>query len=461
VQTRINDIVSTLSQQITSRTGLEELINKFDLYRQSREKQPMEDVVVAMRDQDIIISPGRSGDIFQVSYLGNNPKKVMQVTNALAAKFVEENIRYREERVTETSAYVKEELRMAKEALDKKDSILRDYKLKYYNEMSQQLPNNMNRLNSLQTQYQDNQSNIQNLEQTKLLIQEQISLRKEILSRTRQLQSDSLADPNMVYQTQDPVADLAQMKRELQVLRSRYTDQHPEVKRLTKLIQQREEFSKNVPTQLGELSENTSTLSPVADEQIEQLIRQLKETTYSIANLKKEKETIQLQIKKYTKWVEAAPLREAEWSSLTRDYEQLSQHYDTLVAQNLTAESAQSLERSQKGSQFKIIDPAHFPETPVKPNFIKIMLLAIGLGLICGSGISYSLETLDTSFKDVSEIESYLGIPVACSIPIIYTDKEIRKKKITTFMWALTFIIPTLVLVAGIFYLFHKGMIII
>jgi succinoglycan biosynthesis transport protein ExoP len=461
VETRINDIVSTLSQQITSRTSLEELITQFNLYKELLDKQPMEDVVELMREKAIKIEPAATGEIFTVSFQGNDPQKVMQVTNALASKFVEENIRFREERVTENSSYIKEELRMAKEALDKKDSIMRDYKLKYYNEMPQQLQNNMSRLNSLQTQYQDNQSNIQHLEQTKLLIQEQITtLRTGMLPSNRQGETDSLDGQNMVYQTQNPTADLSQLKQELQVLRSRYTDQHPEVKRLANLIQQREELLKNMPSQHGELSEGT-TLSSNNDEQLDQLLRQLKETEYGIVNLKKEKEAIQLQINKYTNWVEATPLREAEWTSLTRDYDQLNQHYDNLVAQSLAAESAESLERSQKGSQFKIIDSAHFPEKPIKPDFTKIMLIALALGLACGAGISYSVETLDTSFKDPSDIESSLGIAVACSIPIIYTDKEQQRKKIQSIMWALTFIIPTIALVVGIVYLAQKGLIII
>jgi polysaccharide chain length determinant protein (PEP-CTERM system associated) len=461
VQSRINDIVSTLSQQITSRNSLEELIKRFDLYKQSQNKQPMEDVIVAMRDKHIKIVPAKRGDIFQVSYTGSDPKKVTQVTNAIASKFVEENIRYREERVTETSAYIKEELRMAKEALDKKDRVMRDYKLKYYNELPDRLANNNNRLNSLQAQYQNNQSNIQNLEQTRLLIQEQITLRKEIQSKMVQQSADSSADRNMIYKSQDPVADLAQMRLDLEILRSRYTDNHPEIKRLKKIIANRETSLQEQSSQPGETTENGGNLAPVIDPQLEQLITQTKEIEFNIANLKKEKITIKSEIEKYTKWVEAAPFREAEWSSLTRDYDQLNKHYDTLVAQSLAAESAESLERSQKGSQFKIIDPARFPEKPVKPDFIKIMLIALALGLACGAGISYSLETLDTSFKDASDVETYLGIPVACSIPIIHTEKERQKKKIQSLLWALTFILPTLVLVVGIVYLLQKGTIII
>ena len=461
VKDQLKEIVSTVSQQITSRTSLEEIITRFDLYRNLREKLPMEDVVATMREKAIKWAPAGSGQIFMVSYKGRDPKTVMLVTNAIAAKFVEENIRFREERVTETSAYVKEELRMAKEALDKKDEVMRDYKLKYYNELPQQSSSNMSRLNALQTQYQDNQSNIQNLEQTRVMIQEQIGLRKEAIAKMMQQVPGNLTDRTVLYKSQDPVADLAQMKLDLDALRARYTENHPEIKRLKNLIQQREESLQNLPTVQHENSDKGGAPAPSSDPQLQQLQRQLQEIENNIANLRKEKVTIHNDITKYENWVEAAPFREAEWSSLTRDYDQLNKHYNTLVAQSLAAESAESLERSQKGSQFKIVDPAHFPEKPVQPDFIRIIFLALLLGLASGAGISYTIEMLDTSFKEAGEIESYLGLPVACSIPIIYTNKERLKKKIQSIIWALAFVVPSLVLVVGIIYLYQKGMIII
>ena len=87
------------------------------------------------------------------------------------------------------------------------------------------------------------------------------------------------------------------------------------------------------------------------------------------------------QIEKYMTWIEAAPVREAEWTDLTRDYSQLSDHYSQLVEKNILANSAYSLETRQKGSQFKIIEPAHFPEKPFHPDFLQIMLMALGIGL--------------------------------------------------------------------------------
>ena len=197
-QMSFEEIVSTVSQQITSRSSLESLIMQFDLYRDLRARLPMEDVVAIMRNNHISIRPNRRGNTFEVAYKGRVPRTVLLVTNALAAKFIEENIRLREEKVSETSAYIKDELSMANETLNKKEAAMRDYKLRYYNEMPEQLGSNISRLNALQSQYQGYQNNLQELERTKVLIQEQISLREEFLSQIAR-SSKGLSTPDQMY----------------------------------------------------------------------------------------------------------------------------------------------------------------------------------------------------------------------------------------------------------------------
>jgi len=349
VRSRTQEVVATVSQQITSRSSLEAMIKEFDLYAEMRAGLPMEDVVDMMREKHIDISQER-GDIFKVSYQGGD----------------------REERASETSAYVQDELRMAKESLDKKEAVMRDYKLQYYNEMPDQLTNNMTRLNALQEQYQNNQVSAQDLERTKVMVQEQISLREELLAQ--QLRGTGAA-PIMpgTQQATGVFAQINQLRTELQNLQARYTDKHPEVRRVKKLLEELEAGQSASVLQKGESvpadgEAATASNQPYIDPQMEQLKQQLGNLEYNIDRLKQERGEIKKQIDTYQSWVEAAPVREAEWAALTRDYEQLHQHYQALVGQSLQAESAHSLEKHQKGSQFKIVDPAHFPEKPFKPR---------------------------------------------------------------------------------------------
>lgn len=56
-------------------------------------------------------------------------------------------------------------------------------------------------------------------------------------------------------------------------------------------------------------------------------------------------------------------------------------------------------------------------DDPVSPNIPLNVILSIMAGLVCGIGLGFFVEYLDTSIKTISDIESYLGVPVLGIIP--------------------------------------------
>lgn len=460
IKTNTKDVVETISQQIMSRSSLEGIIKEFALYTELQQSLPMEDIVEKMRLDHIKSKLMQQGDVIEVSYQGSDQNKVVQVTNALAAKFIEENLRFRQDRASQTSIYIRDELNMAKEGLDKKELIMRDYKLKYYNEMPDQLTNNMNRLISLQEQYQNNQTSAHELERTKLMVQEQISMRQGLVApSSSQLATGATDSPALA----GGISDLYEARAKLKTLQGRYTDKHPEIKRLNKMIRDLEQQygvtegeNENLPSR-----QEQGSASQQFNPQIQGLKNQINEIEINLTRLKEEREDIAKQIDKYNQWIASTPIREAEWSALTRDYEQLNVHYETLVTQSLQAESAQSLENQLKGSQFKIIDSAHFPEKPFEPDFKKIIALAIGLGLALGGTIALSLELVSTSFKDPNELEKFLNIPVVCAVPVIQTKNELTKEKMAHAALNFVLLIAGVAILGTTLYLWKQGIIII
>ncbi len=447
---QLRDMISTLSNVVISRNNLEGIIKQFDLYPGARQRLPIEDVIESMR-KHIKVAPSRRGDTFTVSFDGGDQDKVMKVTNALAAKFIEENLKYREERASETSKYTQDELDLAKTVLDKKEEIMRDYKLQYYNEMPEQRDSNLNRLNSLQKQYQGVQDSIQDLERTRVMVQEQINLRQRIAS------AGSVQDRK--GQPLSPRERLQQLYHHLEAINVKYTDKHPEIRRTKKQIAKLE-------AELGSGKRSAATAGSVTSRggtnpDVAQLRLQLDNISYNIKKLKDDQVKMRAGIEQYEKWVAAAPVREAEWSALTRDYKELRNHYDNLVSRNLQASSVEHLERKQKGSKFKIVDSASFPDKPYKPNFLRILMIAVGAGLGVGVGLVLVLDFMDTSFRDASEVEGFLGLPVICSIPYLEGDEETSRKRKMSLLWGMGFVLYTGALMLALTYFWLQGRIIL
>ena len=110
---------------------------------------------------------------------------------------------------------------------------------------------------------------------------------------------------------------------------------------------------------------------------------------------------------------------------LTRDYDLVKSNYQSLMDKKIQAQMAENLERKQQGETFKVLDPARFPETPFKPDRNKILLMGAMIGLSIGLGLTWLREFMDQSFHTVSDVESYLEIPVIATIPNL---KEEEKK---------------------------------
>ena len=115
VTTSISDRLQSLMQQIMSRTRLERLIQDFNLYPDERRAGIAEAVVQQMR-KDIGIDIVRD-DAFHISYVGTNPRTTMRVTERLAALFIEENLRDREQLAEGTSQFLETQLEDARRRL--------------------------------------------------------------------------------------------------------------------------------------------------------------------------------------------------------------------------------------------------------------------------------------------------------------------------------------------------------
>ncbi|WP_028581148.1 GumC family protein [Desulfogranum japonicum] len=455
LRAKTREILSTITQQVTSRNSLEQIIQDMNLYVEERKKIPLEDVIEIMRKQ-VRINPTK-GDVFEVGYIGPDPRKVLRVTNTLASKFIEENLKYREERATVTSNYIRDELELAKLSLDKKEQSMRDYKLQYYNEMPQQRELNVARLDTLQVKLQGVQDNIQELERTKILVQEQIGARKRLLNNysTNALPEN---EQSKSRETLDPYQQLAQLRSYLHSLTVKYKESHPEVKRVRAKIASMEKL---LGASAVDGSSPSSSSFQVQDPVLQQAEIQKRDIDLNINALRKDEAALRTQIERLEDWIAAAPTREAEWNSLTRDYDELKRHYDYLVAQNLQAESVQNLEQKQQGSQFKIFDPPRLPEKPIKPNFLKIMILAVGLGLAFGGGTALGLDLIDSSFKDPVSIEEYLGLSVTCSIPDVKLPREKHQNRVRLIAFYIYVVSGVCVIVGAIWFLWSKGKLII
>lgn len=105
--------------------------------------------------------------------------------------------------------------------------------------------------------------------------------------------------------------------------------------------------------------------------------------------------------------------RSIKFNILKRETDTNRQLYEGLL-QRLKEVSVSSEVNS---NNILIIDRAEIPQRPYSPDFMLNMTIAILLGLFGGFGLALLFEYLDNTFKNVADIEKFLGMPVLGLIP--------------------------------------------
>ena len=414
VKSPVSGRLSTLSQQILSRTRLESVIRELNLYSDKVGRLASEEIVDLMRKTiKIEIQKSRGRDVqntFTISYEGREPRQVMLVTNRLASLFIEENLRAREKQAVETSDFIDRELSASEVALREKEKDIRTFKELYMGELPGQLDANLRILERLQDQIKNNTDSRKASEERRIMLQREISdLSGQITS--------GIADGVVLGDSR--LTKLTQLKARLNELQSMYTDKHPDViDTRAQIAKLQKDIAKQVD--IGEKPNSEGKLS-VFNPALTRLRGELVEVKLEISRLKVEGKSLKKQIEMYQRRVENTPKREQELATLTRDYDLLKGNYQSLLDKRIQAKMAENLERRQMGEQFKVLDPARMPEKPFRPDPKRIMLIGVFLGLVLGGGLGYMKESMDQSFHKIEEIEDILSFPVIATIPRIKT----------------------------------------
>ncbi|MGH9330884.1 MAG: GumC family protein, partial [Vicinamibacterales bacterium] len=331
VTVRVEERLQALSQQLTSRTQLEQMINEFNLYPGERSRLPMEDVVEMMRARiDLEVdsvrrgSRGEGGDAFRIRFTHSDPNIAARITQRLGSSIVDQNARDRGALAEATNDFLESELAQARTRLEAHERKLEQFRMRNAGRLPSQLEFNLQAMQSTQLQVQ---SLVESLARDRD--------RKMILDR---LFTDARTEPAPVPvapapQAGDADAATARMSRQQQLelakarlarLEQRLTPEHPDMVRAKRVIA---DLEKQI--QEGTEAESASPDAVSTPEQqarrdrLRQMRAELESLDRQIAFKQSEEQRLRQRVGEYQRRIEAVPGIESESISLTRDYDTL------------------------------------------------------------------------------------------------------------------------------------------
>jgi polysaccharide chain length determinant protein (PEP-CTERM system associated) len=447
VSTNVESRITTIKEEILSRTNLEKIIDKFNLFSDpGSENMFMENKVTNLRSRiEIGVSGNRRRqtlNTFSILFKDANPETTVKIANGLATLFIDENLKIREAQAIGTSGFLEDELETMRKRLQDVEEKLRTYRARYRGELPEQLDSNLRILDNLQQQLSEREERMSDEKNRLIEIENQIQARKELLSAGSTVQSET-----------NEFVTLEQMKKQLENLETSYTDRHPDVIRLRAKIANLETKYKSEALDATDTT-NTQTVF-MTDNTLREQMKQRMEKKTTIKDLADDVVKLKRQINLYQQRVERTPKREEELLALNRDYRNIQASYSSLLNRKLEAEIAVNMEKKQKGEQFRIIDPARVPHEPVSPDLRKLFMIVLAVGLGLGAGLIFLLEFFDSSLKDPAKFESELGVAVLATIPKVYQKKDIRLKRLNRVLTALSLVVAVCLLSGFAALVFH------
>jgi len=441
----VTDRLSTISQQILSRTRLESVIRELALYPELRERYTMEDVVNEMRKNiELNVEEDKKGSsrgaasaaAFRLAFMGPDPEVVQRVTSTLANLYIEENLRVREGLARGTKEFLDREVHDVEQELAAREEALREFRQKNMGELPEQLETNLRTLDQLQEQKSSVLDSLREAEDRQILLQRQ-------LDETPATLADMGSDQDDIYKR------LESKRQQLAALSSRYTELYPDVVTLKKEIAELEERIAGTP----EEEDNPQEEEPPAynlNPAYQRLKAQVETDQITIKNLREEIQQINSRMRRLQRRVENIPRREQELMSLKRDYETIKQSYDSLMERKINAAIAENLETRQKSERFRILDPANLPQRPVKPNRRKILAIGLMVGLGLGGALAFLREQMDDTFHTVDEVKAFVDIPVIGVIPLAVSPEQMRRKRWVTATVTSVAVVSVAALIVGV-----------
>jgi polysaccharide chain length determinant protein (PEP-CTERM system associated) len=410
--------IQQLTQRIMSFTRLMEIINRFKLYEEMKERSTTEEIVEQMR-KDTELKPVSAEIIdrrtgrptaatiaFTLSYQGKNANTVQQVANVLTSLYLEENLKVRARQAEETAGFLESETARVKQELAEIEARIAEFKKIHINALPEVMQLNLQTLSGIERGVEVAGEQLRGQREREGYLQAQLSGIKPHTEKEDELVSKKRIE---------------ELKVQLVSLTQRFSDEHPDVKKTRAEIAQLEERLVGIDSKGGRgAPDNPAYIT---------LSAQLASTRVEVQGLQRQIEKLNADAAEYRRRIATTPKVEEEYNGLLAARNSTQAKVNDLTRKMMEARVSHGLEKEQMGERFTLVDPPRLPEKPFKPNRLAILLIGVVLGIGAGVGFAALREFSDDSVHTAEQLETATQFPVLAGIPVIETARDLRRKR--------------------------------
>jgi len=421
-----------IQQVVNSRSSLEPLVQKYDLYKAERLRgEPLDSVVNMMRaDINVKVNTTRN-DItngFNISYRYRDAKMAQTITAELAGKYINEQTANQVHSGEAARQFINSQVAQSQEELAAIDKQRLDFMSTHVGNLPSEATGLFNQLAGLREEQKALMTEVGRLQDRRAAATNQLAVLKESRQQTIIDTAENITDPKTTQGWSQLVARKAALEGELTRLQQEYKPIHPDVIAKQKEVDQVKEqmdsliadWKEKIKTRQERLEKNPNPGIAAAEAEIKLAEGEIKRQQKMLADNEKA-------IGALVDRINNVPGVEVALGAIEREYSTKKAALDDLLEQQQKIGLNTEAIIQQQGEGIEVIDAANLPSQPVAPKRIVLssLGLAVGLGLgllLVGIFEGKRLLTIQNS----EDARHYTGLPVLLAVPELLTPQEAR-----------------------------------
>lgn len=416
IQPNVGEQISMITRTLLSRPNLEKLARMTDLDLRAKTPQQQEALYKGLAEKVVLGDGGVGQQIYTISYVDSNPGLAKRVVQALLTIFTEGSLGGARTDLTKSQKFIDDQLQRYQDKLLAKEKEMEEFKRRNIGNM----PGSEG---GFYAQYQQVAAALEQAKQDLV----EASNRKQQLSQQLQDQNETLDSVEPVTTTTTALdGRITALQAQIDNLRLKYTDLHPEITRTKNLIAHLLEQKKQEESSVRAGSHGAVKMqNPI----YQQLTIAIAEADANVAMLKARVAQLGKKKADLYRTVDLVPHVEEEYTQLMRDYGVYQKNFADMLARRETASLTSEVETKTDSVDFRIVDPPRVDGKPVWPNRPLLVTAAPFAGLALGAVLAFLLAQLRPTVSSRRQLLELTDLPLLGAVSMIQTDEMRRRTR--------------------------------
>jgi protein tyrosine kinase modulator len=424
--------LTSIAQVVTSRSSLEPLVQKYELYKVEQLRGEAMESVIGMVRKDIKVEANTSrNDItngFNISFRYRDPRITQAITSELAGKYISEQTKSTVNSTTAAKQFIDDQVRQAKEAVDAVDKQRLDFMQQNVGNLPSEATSLVSQMAGLREQQKALMAEIGRMQDRRAAAVSQLTLIKRQSQQVKEDVAENTTDPKTTLAWSQLLTRKAALQGELTRLKQELREKHPDVIAKQKEIDQvQQDMDQMVNEWKDKIKEKQDKLEKRPDLTVSGVESEIKMVEGEIKRQQKLLDDNEKQINQILARINSVPGAEVALGAIERDYQTKKAAYDQLLGQQQRITLGRDAATQQQGEGIEVIDPANLPSVPVAPKRLTLSALGLAFGLGLGLLLTAIFEVPRLlTIESTEDVRHYTGLPVLVAVPELLTPQEAR-----------------------------------